>query len=78
MVLSFLEQNALQQETIETLGSLCCKAGRLEVISATDRGGYCPGEFINTSLYITNNSSQDLPGIQLSLYQTTTFIASTG
>ncbi|KXJ16020.1 arrestin domain-containing protein 3 [Exaiptasia diaphana] len=68
----------LQQETSEQLGSLCCVAGRLEIISATDRGGYCPGELINASLYITNNSSQDLPGIELSLHQTTTFIASTG
>ena len=74
----YILQSPLQQETHRKIGGMCCVAGRLHIISATDRGGYCPGEVISASLFINNNSSQTLPGIEISLVQTITFFAASG
>lgn len=60
------------------VGCLCCKSGPLSITLYTDRGGYCPGESIGVSAVISNNSNNEIIGLEFQLIQAIIYIASCG
>ena len=60
------------------MGYLCCISGPLSTTVYTDRGGYCPGESVGVSAVFSNNSKNEVTGLEIQLIQLTVFIASGG